>query len=268
VNLINRQHYLSILKLKYQEPSLQYLESLVAAQLQNFPYENVSKLFYAKSGIKNIPNLNQYLNDNEKYGFGSTCYAQNLYFSHLLNALGFKSEIVLSWVDGVKKDHISCKIRFGLASYVVDFGFMNSFSGPFNLNSSIIRQVIGGRTFLFIPKEQENFRIEIHREEGLQRFFDSAEIIVSEDELNNSIKDSFSLEALFMKSLVISQRWGNPTYTIFNREFIIGKGEKAIKRKILDINDLKKIIFHEMNLASYPIDHALEFLTKNGSSFF
>jgi len=48
--------YLRLLNIPQREPSLDYLDEIIKAQMLKVPFENVSKLYHLKtSGLKSIP---------------------------------------------------------------------------------------------------------------------------------------------------------------------------------------------------------------------
>jgi N-hydroxyarylamine O-acetyltransferase len=260
--------YLKILDLKIEKPSLDFLKKLVSAQLRNFPYENISKLQQAAQGNLRLLTLEEHLEGQMKFGFGGTCYAQNIYFSQLLDQLGYKTTLVSASVDGFPGHLIAIRVVIDSQSYIVDFGFLDAFSGPFEENGNIVESWLGGRLFRFIPQDNLQFRIEIYREEKLQLHFQSEKIIQSLDEIIPSIQESFKSDALFMNNLVIGKRFGSPCLNLWNQESIITMGSQIEKRKLKSVQDLCQFVWKDMKLANYPIEESIDFLTSRGIKFF
>jgi arylamine N-acetyltransferase len=70
--------YLGLLGVRRTEPGIQALEEIVRAHMVRVPFENISKLYHARtSGVRGIPDLAQYLDGIERFHFGGTCYANN-----------------------------------------------------------------------------------------------------------------------------------------------------------------------------------------------
>lgn len=87
--------YLQRLQLDRKSPSLPYLSQLCRAQLQIFPYENVSKLLFFRDGKHVAPTPEEYVHNATHYHFGGTCYTNNHSFLALLRTLGFFGHLIL-----------------------------------------------------------------------------------------------------------------------------------------------------------------------------
>ncbi|HYN01336.1 MAG TPA: hypothetical protein VE359_02710, partial [Vicinamibacteria bacterium] len=75
------ERYLRILGAVPERPSAEALRRLVRAQLCGVPFENVSKLYYARQhGRHDLPSLELFLDGIEQHRFGGTCYVNNFHF--------------------------------------------------------------------------------------------------------------------------------------------------------------------------------------------
>ena len=258
------QKYLEILGIERRSPSVDYLRALVRAQLLHFPYENISKLMRASRGLFDLPSYEEYLEENLRFGFGGTCYPQNIYFAELLTRLGFNVQLLTTSVNEKLRHHVCCRVTLSDSTQIVDFGFMDAFSGPFDENGPQIEEILGGRVFKFIPKGPGKFRIEIHQDTGLQRYFESLDPIQDLNERKTIVHESFHADALFMKSLVIGKRSGDPCFNIWNDEVIVTRENRTERHKIPHLTELKRIIKEDMKLPFFPIEEAIEVLRSRG----
>jgi arylamine N-acetyltransferase len=260
--------YLSLLGATSTETSLSSLEALIQKQLEHFPYENVSKLLQAERGEQRIPPLEEYLGGCEHFGFGSTCYAQNIYFGQLLQELGYGVQLLASSVDGVPRHHINCQVSVGASTYIVDFGLSDPFCGPFDENGPRVERKLGGRDFTYRPLGRGKFLMEIHKDGKRQRRFDQTEPLTDISMLKKAVLESFEHGTHFMSNLIIGKRAGNPCYNIRNNVCIESRGAQVSKRPMKDLSELEAVIQGEMGLNRYPVAEIVSILKRRGVDLF
>jgi arylamine N-acetyltransferase len=254
-----KNDYLKILKVNEAKPSLKYLRLLIKEQLRCFPYENISKLIYAEKRGFRIPTADEYLTDQREFGYGGTCYPQNLYFHRLLSELGFRSSIIQASVNDKPGAHILLKVFIERVNYYVDFGFLDPFSGPFNEAVKTEEKFIG-RIFKFIPGEK--FSFEIWKEDELiLKFIEESEVDDLES-LNEHIKNSFSSDQYFMNNLVIGRRWGSPCYNLVNDKALYHDGIAVKKVELDGPQIIEAFVKEEMKLPNYQYQCAFEIIKK------
>lgn len=262
------KEYLQILEVAEKKPSLDYLHELVQAQIRHFPYENGSKLIQSKNGIKRIATLEEHLDGHRKFGFGSTCYAQSVYFKELLEALGYEVQLQLSSVKGAVAQHASCLVNVDSESFIVENGLMDSFCGPFPLMGEKVQAELGGRTFYFLPDGKGGFRIEIYRgKDELHVLLQSERLVRDSADLRSTIEESFSADSFSMTSLEVGRR-GNPYCSLWNSQFIRTQSGVVEKTSLKSPAEMKKILREEMSLPHYPIEEVLEILAERGKAIF
>ena len=142
-------NFLKVLKLQIESPTLDFLCRVLQQHQCVVPYENLSKLIRSAAGDFTIPSFLNYVHDIKNFGYGRTCFAQNIYLQQLLNFLGFSTEMHGNWVDG-KITHPSLVIRIDDKNYCVDLGIMSTFVGPFELDlKHNFTKQIGNQTYEF-----------------------------------------------------------------------------------------------------------------------
>ena len=225
-----KQTYLTILEVKESRATLEFLKLLISEQLRCFPYENISKIAFIESRGNQMPSAEQYLEDQRKFGYGGTCYPQNIYFAQLLKELPFDCNLIQASVNDKPGAHILIKVIIDNISYFVDFGFMDTFCAPFHVDKEA-EQVFIGRKFKYIPGSQHSkFSFKIWKDDNLLlKFIEEAEVKDLKD-FEVHIKNSFSKDQYFMNNIVLGRRWGKPCYNIVNDKasFYDGKNVKQI----------------------------------------
>jgi arylamine N-acetyltransferase len=88
------KRYCDLLGITPARPDAALLRRLVRAQLMRAPFEDISKLYGVRRlGLRGFPTLDRYLDEMERFGFGGTCYPNNIHFWSLLRYLGFDATL-------------------------------------------------------------------------------------------------------------------------------------------------------------------------------
>jgi N-hydroxyarylamine O-acetyltransferase len=127
---VEYKRYLSLLGVSATIPDLDTLVRLVRAHVLTVPFENVSKLYYGKTGsVDAAMDLTQYLDGIERHHFGGTCYAGAFHLNQLLRELGFRA--ALCGADMRRPDvHLVNVVSLGGREYLVDVGYAAPFIEP------------------------------------------------------------------------------------------------------------------------------------------
>lgn len=254
------EKYLNILNVKKEKPTLDFLKRLIRKQLEHFPYENISKiLFFEKNGAR-LQTLEEYLDAQVNYGYGGTCYPQNIYFCQLLSSLGFNSKIIQASVNDKSALHVSIQIEIDKVNFLVDFGFMDAFSGPFKKDQSYFDCFIGRDFKYFPPSQGEGFRFEIWDQDQLVLKFIEEKEIMDISELDGVIQQSFSFDTYFMSNVVLGRRWGTPCYNLRNREVFYMDQNKIKKIEFNSNKELQQFVSNQMGLPKYSIEDCFEII--------
>jgi N-hydroxyarylamine O-acetyltransferase len=252
-----KEEYLKILNVSKRDPSLSFLSELIQEQLRCFPYENISKLANFEERGSRLPTFEEYLEDQKQFGYGGTCYPQNIYFYKLLVQLGFDCSMVQASVNDKPGAHVLIQVMLEDKVYYVDFGFMDGFSGPFE-KSTPAEAVFIGRDFKFIPAADDKFSFEIWDEGRIVLKFVEEQHLQDLSNLNSHIKNSFSLDQYFMNNLVIGRRWGSPCYNLVNNTAKFVLENQIQKLKLENIESIEQFLANKMNLPHYQYRKAFE----------
>jgi arylamine N-acetyltransferase len=115
------ERYCRLLGVAPAAPTPGLLRRLVRSQLMRFPFENVSKLYGVRRlGLREMPNLERYLDEMERFGFGGTCYPNNIHFWSLLRELGFEAILCGADMHGGADVHVVIFVRIEQRDYLVD----------------------------------------------------------------------------------------------------------------------------------------------------
>ena len=160
------EKYLSILGCDRKEPSLEGLRELVEAQLTRVPFESLSKIYYKKhEGLTALPGLERYLDGIERFGFGGTCYANNIHLGQLLTHLGYRTRLCSA--DMSQPDvHIVNMIDVDGREYIVDAGYAAPFLEPLPRDLTTNHVIELGRDRYVLHPQDGNgcSRVDLHRE--------------------------------------------------------------------------------------------------------
>lgn len=257
------QRYLKILHLNQQVPSLEYLQKLVQAQLQYVPYENISKVLRFKEQKLNIPDFEEFIELNEEFGFGGTCFVQNGYFVELLNGLGFHAEIIGVGVDPESPTHPTCRVRVDAKSYIVDLGNFSTFAGPFSLELGTSIESTGGEwtyTYQALPDLTHQMLSKRGEEKG--RTHRSHPPVRDLSFFAPAIQKSFGKETIFMNTVVCHRMLSGSAVYQWGPTLVKVEGGENKKSKIADIADLERVYRDVLGVPKFPVREALEVLRE------
>ncbi len=265
--MTNEENYLKILGIQKEPPSVSFLSQIVKSHLAKIPYENISKIIRFQKHGPSIPSLEEFLDGVKEKTYGGTCFAQNIYLNHILNSLGFTSELISILKDGVIS-HVSLRVRVDGSNYFVDVGLMSSFAGPFRIHPShTFTNDVGNQRFIFSPKSDlQNYNLQIWRAGKLIREFDPSPSAFSEQDLQIGIQKTFEPSAMFMNTLCVHRAYEKHSLGIWDRNFYHIKGTEQSVRQIQCYDELKLIFSDELDLPRYPLELILNLLQANGAT--
>lgn len=256
VNSLNRMA--NFLGLQKEPPTLDFLNRIIPVHLERIPYESVSKILYSGEKAR-LPTLNEYVDRIYQYGFGGTCFANNIYFAELIKYLGFEAE--LNSVDGMDSpdSHVSCKIKIAGQPFIVDFGNMSHFAGPFPLTpGKVIEDARGDNRFVFTPVDDgQTYRLEFFRNGKLIRSHLSHHGAKSPDYFKDRIEESYKPSAYFMQIFCICKHMGDTTVGIWNSTFFKQQGLSVKKFTLTGAQEIRTVLAEEMNLPKIPVEDIL-----------
>lgn len=264
--MTNEERYLKLLDLQRSPPSVSFLAAFVKRHLLKIPYENISKMIRFQNTGPSIPNFEEFVSGVAEKTYGGTCFVQNIYLNHILNYVGFKSELVGIRKDGILS-HLSLRVNIEGANYFVDVGIMSSFSGPFRIHpSESFAQHLGNQRFVFSPNSDlENYSLEISRDNKTLRKFESLSRAFTAKDLEVGVQKTFERSSMFMTTLCVHRVFDTYSLGIWNNSFYKTNGTERTVRPILSYSDLKSVFDQELMLPRYPLELTLNLLQDNGA---
>ena len=201
------ERYLNVLGVADARPDLDGLRRIVRAQLIRVPFENVSKLFLARSrGFRGVPDLDLYLDGIEKCRFGGTCYSNNHHLGSLLRHVGFDASYCGADMVSGPDVHAVLIVRLDDREYLVDVGYGAPFYEPMprDLDGPLTIR-LGRDRYVLQPRDEEGrSRMEHHREGRQVHGYLAKSTPRDLGFFREAVLDSYRLTANFMTQLRIS----------------------------------------------------------------
>jgi N-hydroxyarylamine O-acetyltransferase len=254
--------YLALLEVKAANPTLELLKKIVKAHLIRVPFENVSKLFYKQQGMDNIPNFLQYLEGIEKYNFGGTCYSNNYYLYLLLEHLGY--DITLCGADMKNPDvHLISMARMEGREFIVDGGYAAPFLEPLPRDLHEDYTItFGNEKYILKPKNNDGTsRIEQYMKGELRHWYTVKPQPRKIDEFRKVIKNSYSDNAMFMNSLLITRFFEKGSIVLRNHNLTETMDGKFSTKKIL-FKDIPGIVYDKFGIRAGIVEKAMSNLKE------
>lgn len=240
--------YINLLGIKQQEPSPGALTEITKAHLTRVPFENISKLLYKKQGMRDIPDLPQYLDGIEKFNFGGTCYSNNYYLYLLLDYLGY--DVKLCGADMNDPDvHIVSMVKIEEHEFIVDVGYAAPFLQPlpreFNVNYSIN---FGDEEYILYPQDEAGHsKLEQYYKGELKHGYKAKPQPRKINFFKKVIEDSYRDDSTFMNALMFARFFENGSVILRNLSLIKTDKEKVTTEKI-NRGDVSSIIEDEFGV--------------------
>lgn len=216
------ERYLRVLGIPRREPGTGALFELVRAHMLRIPFENLSKLYYLKRfGLRDVPDLDLYLDGIERFHFGGTCYSSNFYLCQLLAHLGYEAR--LCGADMSKPDvHMATIVSIEKREYLVDVGYAAPFLSPLPRDLAFDHTVELGRDrYVLRPQDERGqSRVELFRDGNLKHGYVVKPNARSIQEFGHIVADSYRDEATFMNALLLARFYPNRSVVIHNLALI------------------------------------------------
>jgi arylamine N-acetyltransferase len=244
MNFDQKDRFLALLGVERREPSLNGLRELLRAQMARVPFENISKLYYLQhDDLRDIPNLDTYLDGVERFHFGGTCYSNNPYFHQLLASLGYDAK--LCGADMNDPDvHFAIMVRLGGREYLVDTGYAAPFNFPLPRDLTENYELISGEDrYVLSPQDATGrSRLEIFRDDKLRHHYLAKPAARTVADFGKVIRDSFQDYSTFMNSIVLTRFVGDRFVRIHNLTLTVARGEEYERRILADRDELVQAI--------------------------
>jgi len=164
------ERYLNILGVAGARPDLDSLRRIVCAQLIRVPFENVSKLYLARTrGLRCVPPLDLYLDGIEQRRFGGTCYSNNHHLASLLRYVGFDASYCGADMVSGADVHAVVIVRLEGREYLIDVGYGAPFYEPMprDIDESLAIR-LGNNRYVLQPRDDRGRSPMEHHRDGRQ----------------------------------------------------------------------------------------------------
>ena len=258
--------YLECLNLHLEKPSSNYLEQICNAQLNTFPFENISKQIYFRSHDYNnfdIPSFELFIKNYTEYNFGGTCYTLNSNLMILLREIGFDCYHVM-----LGEEHIGIIVKIDNERFYIDCGAAAPFFKPVCLENNLDNISSFGKDEVYIlPEElQENsfkyVRYTNGKQNGKTWHFNSrkeAQISDFKDVIEKSNKPNAPFMTILRCQLYQDRK--QRSVSLVNNKFGIrySNGETSVIT-LTTVEDIKAVLSEEFMLPKLPVKEAIEVL--------
>jgi arylamine N-acetyltransferase len=217
------QRYCRLLGVAPAAPTPGLLRRLVRSQLMRFPFENVSKLYGVRRlGLREMPNLERYLDEMERFGFGGTCYPNNIHFWSLLRELGFEAILCGADMRGGADVHAVIFVRIEQRDYLVDVGYGAPFYEPLPRDAARDHDIFfGGERYVIRPRdEQGRSRVDHYREGERIHGYVAKPTPRRPDHFSAIVRDSYADTAMFMNAIRMIRFLDRRSVSISNESLI------------------------------------------------
>jgi len=245
------ERYLNILGVADAKPDLDSLRRLVRAQLTRAPFENVSKLYLARSrGLEGVPPLELYLDGIEQCRFGGTCYSSNYHLASLLCYVGFDAAYCGADMESGQDVHAVVIVRLEGGEYLVDVGYGAPFYEPMPRDREEPLTVRLGRDhYVLRPRDEDGrSRMEHHREGRRIHSYLAKPAARELSFFDEVIGDSYRPSAEFMTRLRISRFHDDGNVEILRDRLVRARGVSYTVARIPDREALVDTVVEQFEM--------------------
>jgi arylamine N-acetyltransferase len=256
--------YLRILGVKNTAPGIQVLTDIVAAHVMRIPFENISKLYYLKKyNLRNLPDIDRYLDGIEKYNFGGTCYSNNYYLYLLLKSLGYP--VKLCGADMREPDvHIVIMIKIDGREYLIDSGNAAPFLKPVPRDIKSDYSIASGNDVYVLKPQDARGRsvMELYRDGELIHKYVAKPEPREIHYFTRAISDSFMPYSTFMNAVLLTRFYENKSEVIHNYSVIKTEDTLYKKFRLKNRQELKDAIDNYFGIPGKISDVAISSIEK------
>ena len=197
--------YLAVLGVRRRRPGREALAELVAAQVTRVPFENVSKLLRRRRDLRDVPDLDTYLDGIRRFNFGGTCYANAFHFCSLLCALGYDAGLCGAAMPSGEDVHVVATVALAGRDLLVDVGYGGPFLRPLPLDSRRAIAVRFGRDrFVLRPRDRDGrSRLDVYRDGTPIHGYRISPIRREAAHFRDAVQASFRDDATFMNAVML-----------------------------------------------------------------
>ncbi len=247
---------------------MDFLNRLLRSHQHIVPYENLSKLVRRNAVGFTHTSFEEHIDGIKSFGYGGTCFSQNLHLYQLLKFLGFELHLQGNWEDG-EFTHPNIRIKIDGVNYFVDLGIMSSFIGPYPIISSQkIETQIGNQVYILTSSaDEESANLQIFRYGKMIREIKCKGPAPTNEEIADAVFKTFEKSAMFMTNLVAHKVFGDYSLGLWNRSFYRDEGVTHEVTELKSYDDFVNV-FKRLEMPKVQIKEALETLQNNGIQLF
>jgi arylamine N-acetyltransferase len=230
------------------------------------PFENLSKLYYLKQGgLRSLIGLEDYLEGNERFRLGGTCYANNYHFYQLLAGLSYAAS--LCGADMSSPDvHLLSRVELEGREFLVDVGYAAPFMAPLPRDSTSDHEIrLGHDRYVLKPRDEAGrSRLELWRKDELVHGYLAKPAPRRIEEFEPAIANSFREEATFMNALLLARFFPEGSLVVHNFKVIRSEGRRVQVRTLSDQDELIHFIESEFGIPASITGPALAGMELDG----
>lgn len=209
---------LRFLKLRRQQPTLEYMNALIDAFIHKVPWESVFRIIKrdATPATEDCPRFpREVWSDARMFGGGGTCFEVNYAFFALLKAIGYEGYMTLNDMSEAKACHAAIVILFNGQKYLVDV------SVPFPrayayFPDSTVNLFTPWLNFIIQPAGKNCYGIR-RTPHARPYIFTFNDIPVSEEDFEAAIEADYLSTGYFLDRVVINKMLGETAW-LFNSD--------------------------------------------------
>ncbi|MFC1707546.1 arylamine N-acetyltransferase [Planctomycetota bacterium] len=253
-----RRKYLSILGVEAGPPSRAELANLIRTHVLAVPFENISKLYYAKVlGEKGLPTLDRYLEGIARHNFGGTCSSNNYYLFSLLGHLGYEAKFCGS--DMSQPDsHTVIVVSIDGGEFLVDVGYGAPFFAPLPLDLDSPHTVgFGGDRYVLKPRDQNGYsRLELHRDGKHAHGYLVKPYPIEQDQFASFVRESFMETATFMNGTLLVRYFPDHAVRLHNFSLTESTATTASTVNLASLEELVAVIVKRFGITEQVVRKA------------
>lgn len=240
---------LEFLKLRRQQPTLEYLNGLIAAFIRRVPWESVTRII--KRGVTpmtaDCPRFpREVWSDAMRFGGGGTCFEINYAFFALLNALGYEGYLTLNDMSEARNCHAALVVLVNGQKYLVDVSapFPRAFVFFFD---STVYHYTSWLNFTIQPESENCYVIE-RTPHARPYIFTLNDAPVSVEDFEAALEADYLPTGWFLNRVVINKMLGNKAW-LFNSQ------TQPYMLEMFDHDGKHEIPLHPDSLAESLAEH-------------
>ncbi len=262
--------YLGVLGVRPAAPSHASLCELVRAQVTHVPFENISKLLYRRRlGLREVPDLELYLEGIRAHHLGGTCYPNGFHFCTLLRALDYDAALCGAAMRSGEDVHVAITVALAGREWLVDVGYGAPFLAPLPRDAKDDVVVGFGRDrYVLKPRDPSGrSRLEMYRGGELLHGYVVNPAPRAIAHFRSVVRDSFRDAAPFMNAVVAIRHGEDASVAIHNLEVVRSTRDAWSAAWLADRTALVEALASEFGIPSAITREAITGLELGGDVY-